>query len=448
MDWVIEYINQSIQTVDSITALSGEWEKRTESPYTRGKKRGIQTIIKQLHLFGGVDLTVEPNFISDNGQARSLQMKVLSALREKETGPVFNITHEGKSLRAVLLPITKNGQEMWKTLSTIDKNNITYQFNNEGIIIKSIDNLGNISEYSYDANQELKAINIKATNGLVASAKKDNQCTLWTITNPKGNIIQYRYGLSDHLNEIEVDGKKVATYNYNAEGRITNIHYPGYKEKFSYDNNGYIKEYEVLRLSNDVQSVSEVERISFAYDNLGNITKISGPLVDHIDIVYSEDKLPNSIRTPQEEINYTYDSQKRIKEIDFLTGISARYSYDGEELIKIEIKNGNNRAEYLFNEGQIVSDHNLLGGIMKYGYNEDGLLNSLTDPNGNKAKYIYGKQNRLQEIHFPDGQWIEYRYRKTESKRHQRTQQQSITVIFHSSSAPLRKKSKGTAYIK
>jgi RHS repeat-associated protein len=199
MGWVTEYVNKRIQTVERITALSEQWERRTEIPFTQGNRLGIRTIIRQLHLFGGVDLTVNPKFKPDNGQVESLQKEVVAALQRKETGPVFNVTHEGESLRAVVLPVTKSGQEMWKSSPAINKDGTTYQFNNEGIITKSTDKLGNISEYTYDADQKLKTIKIRAKNRWEAYGIKNRQGSLWTITNPRGNTIQYRYGHSGYL---------------------------------------------------------------------------------------------------------------------------------------------------------------------------------------------------------------------------------------------------------
>jgi len=314
MGWVTEYVNKRIQTVDRVTALSEQRERRTEIPFTQGNRSGIRTIIRQLHLFGGVDLTVNPKFKPDNGQAESLQKEVVAALQRKEAGPVFNVTHEGESLRAVVLPVTKSGQEMWKSSPTIDKDGVTYQFNNEGIITKSTDKFGNIAEYGYDVNQKLKTIKVKAKNGWEAFAEKDDQGSLWTITNPRGNVFQYRYGHSGYLDEIEVDGRRLIKYTYDAKRRVATIEYQRYKEKVSYESNGYVREYEVRRVTK-AGMASEPERVSFTRDHLANITQIEGSSVGHVSIRYSKDKLPTMVKIGQVEIHYAYDSNQRIKEL-------------------------------------------------------------------------------------------------------------------------------------
>ena len=438
MGWVTKYVNKRIQTVDRITALSERWEKRTQKPFTQGNRLGIRTIIRQLHLFGGVDLTVKPKFEPDYGQAESLRKEVAAALQRKEAGPVFNITHKGESLRAVVLPITKSGQEMWKSSPTIDKDGISYQFNSKGIITKSTDKFGNIAEYTYDAAQKLKAIKVKAKNGWEAFAEKDDQGSLWTITNPRGNVFQYRYGHSGYLDEIEVDGKRLIKYTYDAKQKVATIEYQRYKEKVYYDSNGYVQEYEVQRVTK-AGMVSEPERLFFTRDHLANIIHIKGSSIGHVTIRYSKDKLPTMVKMGQEEIHYVYDSNQRIKELHLPEGLSAIYTYDDrKKLVKIKLKKGDRRAEYIFVGGRIVKACNSSGGKTEYSYNDKGLLNSVIDPEGNKGKYLYDEKNRLREIHFPDGHWIEYNYKDRKCNKNL-THGQSITVISHSSASPIEK---------
>lgn len=113
--WVNEYANKRIKNaIGKITAISLEWEKKTETPFQKGNQAGIETRTQKLHLFGGVDLTVKPRYISDDGTAKGLQGAVMKKLREKTARPTFTIIHSGKPYKAVVLPITQNGQEIWK----------------------------------------------------------------------------------------------------------------------------------------------------------------------------------------------------------------------------------------------------------------------------------------------------------------------------------------------
>ena len=120
---------------------------------------------------------------------------------------------------------------MWKNSPTIDKDGTTYQLNDGGIITKSTDRFGNISEYSYDDNQKLKALKVTGRNGWKASAEKDDEGTLWAITNSRGNTARYRYGKTGYLSEMELDGKKLASYTYDPDRRVLHVHHQRYLER-------------------------------------------------------------------------------------------------------------------------------------------------------------------------------------------------------------------------
>ncbi|MBC8459634.1 MAG: RHS repeat protein, partial [Deltaproteobacteria bacterium] len=130
--WVNEYANKRIDTVGRVTALSTQWEKSNQTPFQRGNQSGILTQIHKIHLFGGVDLTVNPKFISDDGNAQRLQKAVTAKLREKVVGPTFYVNHNGKAYRAVILPVTSQGQAIWKNSPTTTINGTRYQFNKQG----------------------------------------------------------------------------------------------------------------------------------------------------------------------------------------------------------------------------------------------------------------------------------------------------------------------------
>lgn len=440
MGWVTEYVNKRIQTVERITALSEQRERRTEIPFTQGNRSGIRIIIRQLHLFGGVDLTVNPKFKPDNGQAQSLQREVVAALRKKETGPVFKVTHEGKSLRAVVLPITQSGQEMWRNSPTIDKDGTTYQFNDEGIITKSTDKFGNITEYGYDLNKRLKTVKIFGRNGWTAFGERNELGSDWTVTDPRGNTVRYRYGTSGHLQEMEVDGKSI-TWDYYQRQRAAAIQHEGYVERLVFDADGYMQEYEVRRTARGTIALPEIEKLFFSYDGKGNITKIAGPGLGHMDISYSEDGLPIGIRTPWGGMYFSYDSESRMENISVSNGPSISYFYDGENLEKMEIKSGDKCAEYVFSKEGIVQGKDLLGGQAEYGYTSGKLSSVRLDQYG-EARYVYDDLNRLREIHLPNGNWIEYCYQERRGKREGSPQGQVVTIVTHSSSPLVRKTSK------
>lgn len=433
MDWVFKHANKRIETTEKIPALSVSWQKQEQKPYSKGRLTGIQAITHQLHFFGGIDLTVNPKYVSDDGTAGSLQEAVRSKLREKDVGPVFTVKHNGNSLQAIVLPITSSGQEMWNNLTSIEIDGILYQFNNQREIIRSIDRDGNTTKYEYDPNHKLTTVRISNGNGWKVIGERSLAGSLLTVTNRRGNTFKYKYSTSGYLNEFEVDGRKWATYEFNQERREVIIRYDGYIENINYDGSGRMRMYEIHTEKGSATSEPETVRAYFEYNKSGNLTKVGGIGLHSISISYAEDGInPTKIATPLAQIRYSYDSEGRIKEITHSYGISASYVYDGKKFTKLHVDYRGKKAEYWFNEDGIVKSMDLLGEIADYTYT-NGNLSSVKLAKYATANYIYDDQNRLREIRFPDGGWIEYRYEegKAREKRVNDYKRQTLIVITH-----------------
>ena len=214
------------------------------------------------------------------------------------------------------------------------------------------------------------------------------------------------------MNETEVDGEKLLTCDYNPDQGQATIRYKEYVEKLSFDpKDGLIKEYESQEVTNDGRLSEEKERVSLTYNDAKKVTKIEGTEVPAIEISYAEDgTTPLTVNSPQGAVQFSYDALKRVQNITLPDRSSITFSYEGEKLAKMQVKHSEGRqAEYLFGEDGIVQSRDFLGGVAEYGY-EKGLLSSARLAQGEDAEYIYDDQNRLQQIHLPDGSWIEYQY--------------------------------------
>ena len=429
MNWVIEHVNKRIKTVDKITALSVQWENQQKRPYSKGNLMGVQTIIRQIYLFGGVDLTVNPEYTSDDGIAQNLQNAVKSKLREKSL-PVFEIEHNGKSFLAMVLPITGKGKEMWKNCRSLEKNGFTYQVNEQGRVTRGIDKDGNVREYNYDSNGKLKGVKMTNSNGWKIIGERNENGSLWTVTNPRGNTFKYKYDSLGYLSNIEVDGRILATYEIDQRNKEAIIQFPDYTERILFDERGNIREYQIQAKGKPLS-----QRIAFSYNTDGNLTKIEGSGVPSLNIYYAENDIkPALIILPQLQIRYLYDSNGRIKEIETSNGISATYEYEeGDQLVKLKLNYQGRRAEYIFSQDGIVQSSDFLGGIASYGYS-NGMISSVKLGSYGEAKYIYDDRNRIRKIHFPNGDWIEYRYYKRKGKGEIFSQDLIESMVTHSSS--------------
>jgi len=443
--WVAEFANKRIPTVGQISALSVTKEKR----YTN--------YISKIYLFGGVDARVDPKYVKNDGTADKLQETVISKLRKADVGPIFSVQHDGKVLRAAVLPITRNGQDLWKNSPALEVNGTVYQFNNGGKLIRATSGGGNGSgngsggrsgddshsdthghpeedstEYSYGTDGGLETVTISKSNGWKMIGEKNGNGSLWTSKSPRGNSFKYEYDASGFLTEIEVDGQRWATYEIDQNQSKATVRYHGYTEKINYDGAGNVTEYERIPESGSTTAAQETEKIILEYDKRGNLIKIRGTGVPAVSVSYENDGVrPAMMTTPQAEARFSYEADGRVKEITHSSGISTVYKYDGDRLKQLQIANQDKQAEYWFSENGMVKSKDFLGGVSEYAYT-NGRLTLVTQAQ-DTAKYVYDDQHRLREMHFPDGGWIEYIYEGGEKQGEATTdtQGQVVTIITH-----------------
>lgn len=411
--WVNEYANKRVDTVGRVTALSTQWEKSNQTPFQSGNQSGILTQIRKIHLFGGVDLTVKPKYVSDNGTAQGLQKAITANLRGKVIEPTFDVNYNGKSYHAVVLPVTHKGQEIWKNSPITTVNGTKYQFNSRGDVAKSIDSYGNISEYVWDANHKLNEFKITTNNGWTVLGSRKNGYSEITITNPRQNKFLYRYTPSGYLNEVFVNGQRYASINYGTGD--TTINYGNYMERIRYDKAGHIKRYEVYPYRDGAPS-GKPQAVDMNYDKDGNVTEIYIPDAEHMKLVYSNGNI-TTVSTSRGKVNYLYEAQAgRIAQINTTWGESTRYDYEGNNLTQIAYKNGDYHKDVIFKDNLLVEVKGDYGEITKYKYNANGFLEQVIDPRGAYGSYSYDNQNRLKTVGLPDGSSINFQYEWYRSK--------------------------------
>lgn len=424
LDWVWEYAIQKRDTVVTagMNALSFDW-KRGEELYHKGNLMWSDSPLEKLHIFGGVNLTDKSEFIPDDGTVRNLQLKVESAIKNESFGPLFSVVHKQMPKRAVVLPVTESGQEMWNKAPVVLQGGIAYQCDpQKEFITKATDAEGNISEFTYDPQKRLNTVKISSVDGWTTYGERKDQGTKWAAVNPKGDEIVHQYERSGYLREIEVNGEKLLTCDYDQDQGQATIRQKNYVEKLSFDpRDSIIVEYEIQKVTQDGKSSAEKESLFFSYNDSKNVTKIEGTGVPPIEISYADDgTTPISVNTPQGQIQFSRDTFQRIQNITLPDKSSITLSYEDESLAKMQVNHPEGRqAEYLFGEDGIVQSRDFLGGVAEYGY-EKGLLSFVRLAQGGDAKYIYDDLNRLHQIRFPNGSWIEYQY-----------QGQLLNVITH-----------------
>lgn len=423
MSWVSENLKTktTLNRDDRVVpSLSVHWEKKY--------KTSTHIMTQQLYLFGGVDLTVNPKFIKDNGKSQSLSSAVLAQLRQGKTGPVFEFEHQGKRLRAAILPVTMSARDLWKKSPTILKDGITYYINEDGEIYKSVDRGGNITEYTYDSNRQLKSARRSHPDRWTLEGEKRPGGSFWKITNPRDNVFSLKYDKTGDLKELALDGRKWASYERDLKNGTMTAHYDNFTEEFSYDSKGRLEKYQKKSYS-EGQSDFETEELKFQYDNFGNLTQVSGEGIPTIRTSYSKDgKKVTGIHQGNHQQKYTYDRRGRLKKITDPESNSVEFSYGEEELNQIKISNRGKQAEYLFGDEGLIRSRDLSGHETVFTY-IDGKLSSVANGEYGHITYVYDELNRISEMHFPDGKWIEFQYRSVKEANGRQTQQ--MVQVMH-----------------
>ena len=428
INWVNEYANKRIRTTDRVTALSTESTLSTQRTIHEGDRTGILTEIQRIRLFGGVDLTVTPEYKSDDGHAQGLQKAVTKKLQEKLVDPIFKIQQGEKMLTGVIFPVTKNGQKMWEDAPIITADGTKYQLNKQGQAIQSVDKWGNSAEYIWGADHRLNQFNVAAKNGWFIEGRRENGASEITVTNLRKNKFTYRYNASGALSDIIVDQKKYAGINYKEGGM--EIDYGNYMERFTPDRSGHIQQYEVQPYRKGTP-YGKPQVLNISYDKSGDITNIHSQDAGHLKFDYLDGRL-KTMGTPRGQVDYTYETENdRVAQMKTTWGESIEYDYAADHLERVLYRNKDYARTVMFQNGLPVSEKDTRGKSEKYAYTQTGFLKRVEDSTGAVANYSYNNQDRIETIGFPNRSSIHFKYKSQRSKNPKEAFLKEVMVTYN-----------------
>lgn len=249
-------------------------------------------------------------------------------------------------------------------------------------LIKKTDPMGNVTTYEYDTQGFQNKINYP--DGTSDSYVYNANGEVVSHTNRQGYTTSYtRNDRGDVIVQTNADGSTVK-YEYNEDGYPIKIQNElGYNTVYEYDkNNNLIKE-------TDPRGNSVV----YEYDANDNQTKVTYSNMDKEEYEYDEKdrliyKQVNGIETRYEyseygvireyggivDTKYTYDNLGRVKEIEYIDGLTEQFVYD---LV-----------------GKILRKTDVLGNTTSFSYDKnENLLEEKTDLV--KTTYQYNKNNQV-----------------------------------------------------
>ena len=410
-EWIMEFIDRRKEYVDQVAALNYQWNKENQRTYHEANRVITETSTHSIHLFGGIDLTVNPEYRIDDGRTALIRKTVIQHIDDGITDPEFEFTVNGQKYSASVAPFTGKGGQLWQEritgLTRIPGTN--YDFSDEGKLLKEIDKDGTTTEYGYNENGNLNQINILYYNGAQIEYQKNDTGSSWLHIKPNGRTIGYNYDNKGYMTNITVDGELYATYSYNLTNRQIVSHYPGYSEILNSDNSGNNIKHEIRILAPGSASEYVSSKFEYRYNSRGNIIHISGDGFPPVDIVYADNDEQIVIMTTSDlTTEYFYDDQERLLGITRSDGYNIKYLYgEGENLI-IQVEEENQKMEYIFDENGLRR-YNILGEIVDYDY-ENGNPVSIKSNQFGHIRFSYDKNNYLRQLQFPDGPSIVCNY--------------------------------------
>ncbi|MBI5634638.1 MAG: DUF1566 domain-containing protein [Nitrospirae bacterium] len=253
---------------------------------------------------------------------------------------------------------------------------VSFIYDNAGRMTKKTDQLGKVTDYSYDANDNLIQITQATSNGAVTSTfnfDKNNRMT-W-VKDPKGQTTgsktTYAYNTSNQMISVTDQVGKLYQYAYDAKGNLITVTDPN-NDVISYSYNATDnRPYQV--------KFNGTAKITYSsYDNNGNLLSMFEDSGTARNFVYdSLNRMTSYTDSFGQTVSYLYDAAGNISRITYPgSGKLVNYGYDNDNNLKTV-------TDWL--------------GTTTYNYDTygSGILQSVTNPNGTTSIYTYDSANRL-----------------------------------------------------
>jgi RHS repeat-associated protein len=257
------------------------------------------------------------------------------------SGRVSTISKDGRAER-VTLAYGPGGQV---TATDALNHTTTYDYDQRGLLIRTIDPLGRITSSTFD--NQFNLTSVTDPRGQVATFQYDALGNVSSSTDVMGNTTQFQYTQDrfDRLARVTDANGNPMSYAYDAKGNLLSTTY------------------------------ADGSRESYAYDPIGNVIHSS-----------------NRRGAP---IQYTYDTDGRLRTKTYVDGTTLTFGYDGRgNLTTATDSTGTTTLSYDANDR--LTRISFPGGrFLMYTYDAAGRRTQMVDQDGFTTNYQYGALGRL-----------------------------------------------------
>ena len=291
----------------------------------------------------------------------------------------------------------------------------TYTYNTKGDLTKVTTPEGRATSYTYGPLGRLSTS--VDPRGNVTGADPAAFTTTYTytptgqtdtVTDPLGHRVDYDYDAAGQLKSSTDPKNCVTTYGYDNAGHVLSVQGPDPSvpaATATYDANGNVKtstdpagrtiSYGYDLANQPTTATGPLGTYALGYDKSGNLASITNPNNQTTALSYSSANLLAKIDYPDTTPDVTYTNDTSGNRASMTDGAgTVTYTYDSlDRLTKVTRGAGTsaNTFTYAYNNlGLLSATTNPVGRSFNYGYDDDGLLNTVTDTAANTTLATYG----------------------------------------------------------
>ncbi len=329
-------------------------------------------------------------------------------------------------------------------------NRVQYEYNSYGRVSRIVDNLGSVSQYTYDASGEHLLSESDASGTVhfsyVTTGGAANEHAVASIQFNAEPVMSFDYDERGRIHEITRGaGETVVSYAYDDNGAVVTTNAIGAETTLFHTLTGVARVTDPLgrqassQLSLEAGSVIVNTlggaRWEYMYDDFGNVVSTIDPLgttifadfneQNQIQQLLDENGNPTQYRYDSRgnvtvirladgsEKRLTYDAQGNVVEVQNRRGEVTTLTYDGRNLVRVDQPDSTvTEFEYDARDNvlQVLKSESTDQRVITFSRDQLDRISSVTDDLGRSLHYIYDSQGRVVSMDGPGDLGVRYLY--------------------------------------
>jgi RHS repeat-associated protein len=311
-------------------------------------------------------------------------------------------------------------------------------YDSEGREVSTVDPVGNLVSFERDSRGNLtgQVIEYEDSDGQIrrieASSLYNADGLLLESVDPLGNVLKNLYDAAGRLVERRLPNNRTEQRSYNSSGQLSGLIFgDGASVRYAYDPVGNVVEItdesgrttrfeydDANRVIREIypdaspEDISDNPAVAYEYNSAGRVTAAIDENGERTEFEYDSRGLQSLVRDPLgNEIRFEYDALGRrtalVDELDRRTEIA--YDAIGNP-IAATFPDGTNETATFDNFGNRTSVTNALGRTTRFEYDAVGRLIRTVNPLGHATSYSHDSLGNLTEITDANGNVTSFEY--------------------------------------